>query len=215
MTCVGMRCPVAVIDVEKVTGEALMRGKAFAPLAGKVCLYHLKVGKHNIVNINKIIRACGRFIFSKNKYESITDNINVDLEWLTAENIVQSELCKMSHKMLNGIGPTYFHKYLSDSNVNYRSTRNIAYYEPSIMINNNIGKRSFKYRASVAWLNLPEYIKDKCKNMSVPMFKNAVKKCLLHDQNTRRMYELFEIIDVYDQIFPGYENFIMNFFFSL
>jgi hypothetical protein len=43
------------------------------------------IGKNNKKSADKIIRSCARFVYCKRKYDSISDNINVDLNWLNVE----------------------------------------------------------------------------------------------------------------------------------
>ncbi|XP_035702821.1 uncharacterized protein LOC118434132 [Folsomia candida] len=64
-------------------------------------------GKNNLKCVNKVIRKCARYVCNKGKYDPISDDLSVDLEWLVAENMVQAELCKCVSKMLNGCCPKY------------------------------------------------------------------------------------------------------------
>jgi hypothetical protein len=155
--------------------------------------------KHNFNEINKIIRACARFIYNKSKYDGISDNINVDLEWLVAENVVKLEMGKVVCKILNGTCPKYFDNYISEIGECSRITRSNEYVVPSMQINNGMGKRSFKYRASKFWLSLPTDMKESCKHVSFTIFKADLKQYLLNNQCTERMIDLFDIIDIFEE----------------
>lgn len=155
------------------------------------------IGKKNITGIDKIIRACARFISGKSKYDSIIDDIN-NYGWLLAQNVVNFELMKISYKILNECGPTYFKNYLTLAN-DTKCTRNKTYSEPLLNIKNNIAKKSFRYRAlKKKILNVPELSLEYIRHVNFTVFKNFVKTFLIDKQRAERMSEIFELIDNYE-----------------
>lgn len=153
------------------------------------------VGSNNLKCVDNIIRKCARFIYNKSKFDNISDEINVDLEWLNATNCCKFEIIKLAVNMNNNVCPKYFYQYLCHDEREIRSTRRSDYVEPNILYHNGIMKKSFLFRASKLWLNLPVVISEKSNNMSMIEFKKQVKDMLLNVQRTDRIIELFEIID--------------------
>jgi hypothetical protein len=156
------------------------------------------VGSNNIKCIDRVIRDCARFIFIKAKFDSISDNINVDLEWLTAKNICNFEMSKLAFKMINECGPKYFNNYICLGTKCIRDTRNSSYLEPDLVFKSKIGQKCFMYRASKLWLDLPKSITSVYKNISFNVFKDLTKTHFIGVQSTERMIQLFELIDEYE-----------------
>ena len=59
----------------------------------------------------------------------------------------------------------------------------------------NKSKKSFKYRASKLWLNIPNEITYQAITTHQNVFKSKFYKNLLHCQQDERMKEIFNIID--------------------
>ena len=106
---------------------------------------------------------------------------------------------KVVCKIVNGTCPKYFDNYISEIGECSRITRSNEYVVPSMQINNGVGKRSFKYRASKFWLSLPTDMKESCKHVSFTIFKADLKQYLLNNQCTERMIDLFDIIDIFEE----------------
>lgn len=69
---------------------------------------------------------------------------------------------------------------------------------PNIECMNGVLKKSFWFRASKLWLNLPDAIMVKSKKLCFNEFKKCAKNELINEQRTVRMSELFDIIDEYE-----------------
>lgn len=154
------------------------------------------ISMKNLNLIDKLIKTCARFIFNKSKYDSISDILNVDLDWLNAKNLCLFEMAKLSYRMMNNTGPELFHNYLELQQTNERTTRNQSYI--SLNISHGWGAKSFKTRASNAWVKLPELIQINSNIFSLMTFKKLVKNHFINLQRTDRMREIFELIDDYE-----------------
>lgn len=159
------------------------------------------VGSSNLKCINNILRRCARFVYGKSKFDSISDEIIVDLEWLNANltNCCKFEMSKIAFNMYNNIGPGIFRDYICQEKRIVRATRTVTYSEPNIICN-GLMRKSFQYRASKTVLNLPVRITEKLRNLSIIEFKRLVKCELVHEQCTERMVELFDILDDHDAL---------------
>lgn len=154
------------------------------------------VGKESKNTVNKIIRACARFVTCKSKYDTISDDVN-EFGWMVAKNIVSFELAKFTYKIINECAPTFFINYLNLEGLNF-NTRNNTYCKPLSCPKTTIGKKSFRYRAMQAWLNLPEKVRSSAKHVSFDVFKLQTKRILIEKQLCERMIEIFDLIDDYE-----------------
>jgi hypothetical protein len=133
--------------------------------------------KAHLNAIDKLIRTCARYALDKRKYDSVSLEMTSTLKWLNCKYRIQFELLKFSFKIVYDICPDIFKNYLDLTPVPIRSTRSGTRVSNSITCNSTWGKRSFRYRASEVWINLPSYLKSVS---SYPLFKKLVYD-YLHD----------------------------------
>lgn len=149
-------------------------------------------GNKNLCCMDKITRACSRFVYCKSKFESISDYVN-EMRWLYDKDLCKLEVCKLTYKMVNDIGPKFFSNYICQPE-NLINTRNRTYVQPQNS-SNSIAKKSFQYRASEILYNLPDFVTQSIKNVSFRAFSKNVKSLLLDNESAKRMFEIFELID--------------------
>lgn len=154
--------------------------------------------KANQETAYKVIRACTRFICNKAKYDSICDIINVDLEFLHPKYLYQYELLKIAYKININECPKYFINYFSNNDCHTVITRKKSYVSNMNGSANNMLRNSFKIKASELWSNLPNSIIDVIPLISFKTFKKLIFSHLLNQQQTARMYDIFNEIDDYE-----------------
>lgn len=156
------------------------------------------LGKTNLNCIDRVIRQCARFVLGINKYDSLTDYMNVDLEWLNVQNLCKFEACKLFYKFKNNIGPAYFNDFAGNTTVETRRTRQSIFFEPQIDCNKGIIKKSFQFRSTKIWFDLPESIQGCVSSVGFDVFKKLTKNYLINKQCEDRLKELFLLIDEHE-----------------
>jgi len=106
------------------------------------------------------------------------DKMMVDLEWMKLNCRWDKQLLTITFKCLKKIAPSYISSVFTFTHsVHTKGTRSQTYnalVTPSW--NNSSGKRTFHYRASVLWNNLPQNIRSEIDSLSLHAFKNAIVK---------------------------------------
>ena len=110
--------------------------------------------------VNKIVRSAARFVLDKKKFDHVTDDINLVLEWLNCKYRFQYEILVFCLKINRELCPNYFVNYIHLDNITSKSTRNNYYFRPTIQFNTHWGERSIRYIGPLLWLNLPDDLKD-------------------------------------------------------
>jgi hypothetical protein len=154
------------------------------------------MGSKNTTIIDKVIRSCARFVSCKLKYDSISDEIN-EYGWLYAKNMVKFELCKMYYKIMNESCPDMFKNYFNGVKETI-CTRSSKYMKPGFNCNKAVGKKAFKYRAQLIWLNLPDNIRNEVTTTNFNVFKKTTKDEFLCEQYNDRMNVIIDMIDEYE-----------------
>ncbi len=139
--------------------------------------------KNNLYEINKIIRLAARFILNKTKYDSISEHMCKDLEFLLPENLVIYETLIFAYKCTFLMNEGYFVNYLNFDNHTIQNTRNSKYVIPNINVNSFWGRNTFMYNAVYQWLNLPNNVYDKVESLHI--FKKTIMSFLLTKQNKK------------------------------
>lgn len=126
---------------------------------------------HNAVN--KIIKTAARFVLKKRKYDSITSNICIDLEWLLCPYLFEFNLLIFMFKiMIFSKDGDYFYRYLNLETQVSQSTRSKTYITPTYNTKSNWGNCLFKYCAVKLWYETPLKIQKSVK--SITFYKNAL-----------------------------------------
>jgi len=106
------------------------------------------------------------------------DKMMVDLEWMKLNCRWDKQLLTITFKCLKKIAPSYISSVFTFTHsVHTKGTRSQTYnalVTPSW--NNSSGKRTFHYRASVLWNNLPQTIRSEIDSLSLPTLKNVIVK---------------------------------------
>ncbi len=76
-------------------------------------------------------------------------------------------------------------------------TRSSKYMKPGLNCNKAVGKKAFKYRAQLIWLNLPESIRNQV-TTNFNVFKKTTKEVFLYKQYDDRMNVIIDMIDEYE-----------------
>lgn len=179
------------------TKTIIIRALVLSILNYASCIW-IKACKSNQETVNRIIRACVRFIYCKNKYDSLCDIINIDLGLLLPDFMYQYEIAKLCFKFFSNSAPDYFNNYLATSVSTIRQTRRNAYTILKPSHSSKMGRKSFRFNAEKVWSQLPESIRNIINVISFPQFKKWSFNYFLDNQRTNRMYELFNLIDDYE-----------------
>jgi hypothetical protein len=131
--------------------------------------------------IDRLFRRAARFVLNKDKYDSVSNELNCGLKWLNCKNRWKFETLKLAFHMMHNSGPTYFHDYLCTSDFSSRETRRGSYATHNQTLTSSWGERSFRYSASKLWFELPEYLKS-CN--SYAKFKFFLFAMLIDSQST-------------------------------
>jgi hypothetical protein len=154
--------------------------------------YVLSVIKYSLISwmhpthyklVERIIRQCGRFIYSLSKYDSVKMIITNELKWLFPKHCHKYELLKLCFLSTRNIVPEYFMNYLVSTNTESIKTRSRSYPNEPFPTQSSYGKKAVKFMASKAWndflLNTPDFDV----NMSYIYFKTFLHDLLLQVQN--------------------------------
>jgi len=139
----------------------------------------LKPSKSNYVNVKKILNRSARFIFRRRFNESVSEEINDKLKWLTPKYKYQFEVLKFAFSIINNCAPDYFNNYLIFNNFTTKQTRNHTYHV-AIQDNYHTSVNTIKFNATQLWLDLPDLFQV---NMIYPMFKKLLYEYLLSIQS--------------------------------
>ena len=131
--------------------------------------------------IDKILRSAARFIFNFKKFDPISRQLNLELEWLNSKYRFQFECLKFAFKIINNMVPDKFLNYLNIVDTNTRATRQQTYVTPLTNLPGKYGEKSLKFNATKLWINLPTEIQN-CN--SFPLFKKTLMAHLLTKQLT-------------------------------
>jgi hypothetical protein len=135
----------------------------------------LKSSSCNYKSIDSVIRRGARFVYSLMKFDSVSDLICTDLNWLFCKYQYKLDVLKLAYKSINNIGPLYFKNYLCTNIVDTTRTRHRVYQTPALDIY-TVGRNSFKYTGSKELIDLPNNISM---SQSFFSFKNDVIDFLL------------------------------------
>jgi retron-type reverse transcriptase len=135
----------------------------------------------NRTAIDRISRRAAKFVLNKDKYDSVSNELNCELKWLNCKNRLKFETLKLAFNMIHNSGPAYFLDYLCPNAFSSHETRRGSY----VLHNQNLmscwGERSFRYSASKLWFELPDNLKL-CD--SFVRFKSSLYLLLLTSQTT-------------------------------
>jgi hypothetical protein len=109
--------------------------------------------------VDRLYRRAAKFVLNKDKYDSVSNELNRGLKWLNCKNRWKFETLKLAFHMIHNSGPTYFHDYLCTSSFSSRETRRGSYVTHDQTLKSCWGERSFRYSASKLWFELPETLK--------------------------------------------------------
>jgi len=141
-----------------------------------------KGSKANFKAIDKIIKACGRFVLGLQKYDCVSSDLNNELKWLKSKYLLKFECLKICYHIINLSCPNQFKDYLLVNTFNNIKTRQANYCKTTLKTNSLWGKNSFRQFASHEWINLPESLKN-CTSTSFNSFKSRILEHLLHSQS--------------------------------
>ena len=116
--------------------------------------------KSNLQRIYKLQKRAARVILGVDLTVS-TRTLFSRLHWLPIDFRIEFFIAVMTFKILNGLAPDYLNqfRYISDvSNINTRGSRNGNLYTP--IFKTTTGQRSFIYRATTIWNNIPISIRN-------------------------------------------------------
>jgi hypothetical protein len=86
-------------------------------------------------------------VICRGKFDSVTNEINNSLKWLSCKFGLRFEILKLAFNMIHGSCPDYFNGYLCTNN----GSSSIQHE----LIRSSWGERSFRYSASKLWFELP------------------------------------------------------------
>jgi len=139
-------------------------------------------GTSNFKAIDKIIKACGRFVLGLQKYDSVSSDLTNELKWLKSKYLLKFECLKICYHIINLTCPNQFKDYLLVNNFNNIKTRQANYCKTAQKTNSLWGNNSFRQFASHEWINLPESLKN-CTSISFSSFKSKLLEHLIHLQS--------------------------------
>jgi hypothetical protein len=154
-------------------------------LANALVLSHVKyacvVWLKNSTNykvVDLVIKRSARFVYGLLKFDSVTDLICSDLQWLFSKYQYKLDVLKLAYKVCNNICPLYFRDYLCTNVIESTRTRHRIYHIPALNIE-SVGRNSFKYTGSKELIDLPNTIST---SQSFFSFKNNVIQFVLSIQ---------------------------------
>jgi Reverse transcriptase (RNA-dependent DNA polymerase) len=107
--------------------------------------------------LQKVQNMCLRFIFNKKKFDHISSHYN-ELGWLKLEKRRDLHMGCLIYKIKQNKTPIYLYNMLLDSNDIHGHNTRTQFFIPSI--NNNYGKRMFKFFGPQFWNSIPKVIRD-------------------------------------------------------
>jgi len=158
----------------------LVNAYVFSTLSYGICVWGNNINKTNLNNIDKLIKHTAKYVLNKMKYDGISEDINLTLEWLYFKNkLVYENLC-CAYKM-NFCNPHKFiNNYLNFTSSDVTCTRNNCYKIPLIQCSGSWGKKSFKYLSAFQWLQLPDDLVSCVTSFNI--FKRKLLSYLLTQQ---------------------------------
>jgi hypothetical protein len=114
---------------------------------------------NNRKSVDRLFRRAAKFVLNKDKYDSVSNELNCELKWLNCKNRWKFETLKLAFHMMHNTGPTYFHDYLCTSSFSSRETRRGTYVIHNQTLKSSWGERSFRYSAYKLWFEVPEHLK--------------------------------------------------------
>ncbi len=132
--------------------------------------------KKNIAKLQKVQNFAARIVTGTKKFDHITPSLK-QLNWLPVNYMLRFRDTVMAYKCVNGMAPSYLCRmFQTRSQLHNLNTRSSELLEIPLY-RTATGQRSFRYRASCLWNNLPEWLKDH--NLNLERFKSGLRSYLV------------------------------------
>lgn len=133
--------------------------------------------KKNIAKLQSVQNFAARIVTGTRKYDHITPALQ-QLNWLPVRYMLRFRDAGMTFKCLKGLAPSYLtNRFTLRSQTHNRNTR----YKDELdvpLYRTAVGQRSFLFRATKLWNELPDIVKD---TTSIKIFKSTVKNILVEE----------------------------------